>query len=397
MWRGLDERVSRILPFPKPRARGAPAAVACLLAALLAGCKQDDRISIAELQAREKELRQTEPVPIRSNDLALTELRPYVVGPGDVLLITMMGLTDAYSQTLVKVRVHSEGQIELPQVGPIKVAGLSLQQVEEAVMAAHVPQYVKVLSVFAELVGPEATTVMVAGGAAHPGLVSLQRNQRNILYALASAGGFGGTASSRVRVRPIRPEEEELVYDLADVNDVRRAMTARPLESGDIVTVEGAPSSAVYVTGLVNLPGPVLVPPDSSVSVLHAVYACGGLRDLLDPVEATLVRTLPDGKRAQVKLDLAGILAGKEPDVALRAGDILTVPHTTDTRLREWAINNLRVGPFSVGVAYDPLAQYNVHRALNEDNSFGRSIQQTLQYGIPNLLVPQVPIPGTAP
>lgn len=397
MWRGLAVRVHRMCHLSRYLARGAPFAAACLMAVWLAGCKQDDRISFAELQSREMGLRQTEPVPVRSTDLALNELRPYTVGPGDVLQITMTGLVDAYLPILVKVRVHSEGQVELPQVGPIKVAGMTLQQVEEAVIAAHVPQYVKVLSVYAELVGPEATTVMVTGGAAKPGLVTLQRNQRSILYALATAGGFGGTASTRVRVRPIRPEEDELVYDLADVNDVRRAMTARPLESGDIVTVEGASSSAVYVTGLVNLPGPVLVPPDSSVSVLHAVYACGGLRDLLDPVEATLVRTLADGKRAHVKLDLEGILAGKEPDIALRAGDILTVPHTSDTRLREWAINNLRIGPFSMGVAYDPLAQYNVHQALNEDLGFGRSIRQTLQYGIPNLLVPQVPIPATAP
>lgn len=381
-------------PLGGSAAVGPNAAVGLLVLSLLAGCA-DSRISMADLQEREKQFQAVDPVPVRPADLALSELRPYTVGNGDVLQITMMGLTEAYSTTLVKARVHSGGQIELPQVGAVKVAGLDLQHVEEAIIAAHVPEFLKSMAVYVELVSPETTTVMVTGAAAKPGLVTLTRNERNVLYALGSAGGFGGAASTRVRVRPIRPEEEELVYDLSKPNDVRRVLAGKPLESGDIVTVEGAQRDVVYVTGLVNLPGPVPVPADASVSVLHAVYAAGGTRDLLEPQEATLIRSLPDGSRAYVKLNLAGILGGTETDVALRAGDILTVPHTADTRVREWAMNNLRIGPFSVGTSYDPVAQYNVDRALDESNNngFRSSIRDSLQFGIPNLLIPQVPVP----
>lgn len=361
---------------------------------LIAGCA-DDRITLEQMYAREKELKQSEPIPIRATDLALTELRPYTLGLGDTIGLTMIGLAEGYAEMKLKCRVHPEGQIYLPLAGEVKIGGMTLQQAEAAIAAAYTPKYVKAMSVYVELAGPEATTVLVAGAAAKPGLVTLPTNQRTVLYALSNAGGFGGLASYKVRVRPIRPEEEELVFNLADPNDVRKAMTARPLESGDIVTVEGAQNNAVYVSGLVNAPGPVTVPIDSTISVMHAVYAAGGLRDMLEPQEATLIRTLPDGKRAHVKLELSSILTGKADDVPLHAGDILTVPHTADTRLREWAINNLRVGPFSVGVAYDPLSQYNIQRAIDDsDGGFRNSIRQTLQYGIPNLLVPQVPIPG---
>ncbi|MBI5866133.1 MAG: polysaccharide biosynthesis/export family protein, partial [Planctomycetes bacterium] len=362
MWRGQD--LLRLRSAGRGR-QGWRAALA-VGAGLLCGCA-DSRITVSQLQEREESLAKVEPLPVRAADLALSEVRPYTVGPGDILQVTMQGLADATAPTVIKTRVYSGGQIELPLVGSVMVVGKTLQQVDEEIVKAHVPAYVKHLAVFTELVNPETTTIMVTGAAGKPGLVTLPSNQRNVLYALATAGGFGGTSSTKVKVQPIRPEEEVLTYDLANVNDVRRAMTARPLESGDIVSVEGAATSVVYVTGLVNAPGPVAVPPDSSVSVMHAIYAAGGLRDWLEPVEATLVRTLPDGTRAFVKLDLADILSGKQLDTSLRAGDILTVPHTADTRVREWAINNLRLGPFSVGVAYDPLAQYNVHRALNEN------------------------------
>lgn len=361
---------------------------------MLAGCA-DDRITLEQMYAREKEQKQAEPIPVRMTDLGLTELRPYTLGLGDTVGLTMIGLAEGYAEMKIKCRVHPEGQVYLPLVGEVKVGGMTLQQAEAAIAAAYTPKYVKAMSVYVELAGPEATTVLVAGAAAKPGLVTLPTNQRTVLYALSNAGGFGGLASYKVRVRPIRPEEEELVYNLADPNDVRKAMTARPLESGDIVTVEGAQNNAVYVSGLVNAPGPVSVPIDSTITVMHAVYAAGGLRDMLEPQEATLIRTMPDGKRAHVKLELASILTGKADDVPLHAGDILTVPHTADTRFRDWAINNLRIGPFNMGVTYDPLSQYNVQRALDDSgNNFRSSIRQTLQYGIPNLLVPQVPIPA---
>jgi len=369
-------------------------AVFCLPVLFLsfAACNSDKRINVNELKEREDQLATAAPVDVRPADMSLTELRPYSIGPGDLLQVTMIGLTEPYQPTMLKARVHSQGQIEMPLVGRIQIGGKTLQQAEETIHQAHVPQFAQQLSVLVELVGADTTTIMVSGATTTRGLIALPSNQRNVLYALAAAGGFESGASGKVRVRPIRPTEGEAVYDLTNINDVRRALTARPLESGDMVVVEGAPTNSIYMTGLVNLPGPIEVPMAAELSVVHAVAAAGGLRDLLEPKEATLVRKLPDGERVRVKLNIASILSGDEPDVALRAGDILDIPHTADTRVREWALANLRLGPFTAGVAYDPLAQYNVNRAIRAETSgggdgIGSSIRQTLQFGIPNAIL----------
>mgnify|MGYP005854990347 CR=1 FL=1 len=372
-----------------------------LLGLVLSACARDVRISRVELEQMEHEILAAPPVlvePAAEQELALTDFRPYTIKVGDVLAIRMVGLgtseADRYAPTVLQLRVHKDGTIALPIVGGVRVEGLDLADAEQALIAAHVPNIVKELSVYIEPVAPETTTVLVLGAAARPGLTPLRFNERNVLYALAAAGGFGMDGSGRVRLRPVRTDREERVYDLTDVNDVRRAMLAPPLESGDVLEVEGSDVNAVYVNGLVNAPGAVPVPPAASTTVLRAIAASGGLRDYLTVKEATLVRTLADGREVHVKLDVGEMLAGRTPDMALRPGDILRVPHTADTMFQEWFVRNVMVGPFSVGVRYDPLGQYNANRALRRDDGrLQESIRQSLGSAIPGLLIPPVTAP----
>jgi polysaccharide export outer membrane protein len=360
---------------------------------LCAGCA-DSRISLEDLRAEERALAEVEPVQVNPEELELTELKPYTIGPGDVLTLTMVGLTDPFTELRIQVRVWENGQITLPLVGKVQVAGLDLEGVDKAIYGAYVPDFVKNLTVFTELSGPEGTTVIVTGPVDAAGPVILPNNRRNVLYALAMSGGFGPGTSGRVRVRPIRSDREELVYDLTEINDLRRALTAPPLESGDMLTIEPAEASAVYVTGLVNMPGPVPLPRNGDISLVRAVSSAGGLRDFLDPPEATLWRRLADGRQVRVKINLTDVMAGRAPDVQLHPGDVLDIPHTADTRFREWVAMNIKLGPFGVTAVYDPVADRRA-RILADDDSdvFRRTLLQTLGTGIPDLILPPVQQP----
>ena len=368
----------------------------------------DKRISPAELLTREQATTAVPAAEIDLAALALAEVHPYQVKSGDVLSIRMFGLgEDRYTPVALDLRVHDDGAIAPPLVGPIQVQGLTLIQVEQALIAAHVPKVVKDLSVFVQLGDAETTTVLVFGAVANPGLEKLRQNERNILYALAAAGGFGEAAraqgfsretTGRVRYRPINPQRQEVVYDLNDMNGLRSVLQAPPLESGDVLVVDAAETSAVYVDGIVNRPGPIMIPPRSTLSVLRAVTAAGGLRDLLTVRDATLIRTASDGADLHVKLNLSEMFAGREPDIALRPGDILHIPHTLDTFAQDWFFRNMMPGPFNVSLHYDPLAQYNATRALENNglnNSLGNSIRATLGSTIPNAFIPPVQQPTT--
>jgi len=369
-------------------------AVLLLLPLAGASCAKDARISVNEMKEREDLFAAVEAVKVQQKDIQLTDIQPYRVRPGDVLSLTLIGLQDPYGQMTIQVRVHDKGEVSLPLAGEVKVGGESLEGVEKAIVAAYVPKYVKSMSAYVQLVSPEGTTVVVTGAAANRGIVTLSGNQRNVLYALALSGGFTQGISGVVRVRPIRSDQPEYVYNLFDVNDLRRILQSPPLQSGDMIIVEAAPSSVIYTMGLLNSPGPIAVPPGTKLSVTRAVAAAGGLMDMLDPEYATLWRNLGDGKQVRVKVSLAKIMAGEEEDLLLQPGDILEVPHTLDTRARAWFLQNIRVGPFSVGTHYDPLAQWNTRRALRDDNNgFRDAVRDSLRYSIPNLLIPQVPTP----
>ena len=376
------------------------AAIAAAVCVWAVGCA-DSRISVQALKELEsqvdREMADDDIQTVEPAELGLRESHPYRVGPGDVLSVTLLGAADTndpYAATVLRVRVDDEGKIRLPLVGALEIAGLNLNQIEKAVIDAHVPDFVKDVTVHVEVVSAEVTTVIVSGAAAQRGMITLASNERNVLYALALAGGYAVGTSGVVTVRPLRPDAEERVYNLTRPDDVRRAMLAAPLESGDMIIVEAASNSAVYMTGLVNTPGPIAVPPDSSISLVRAVSAAGGLVDLLNPKEATLWRKMPDGQQVRVKVNIADIMAGEEPDLALRPGDILDVPHTAETRVLAWVLANVRLGPFSLGASYDPIAERRFQDALDDrgglNAGFGQSVLDTIRFGLPNIIVPPV-------
>lgn len=363
------------------------------LCVLVSGCA-DSRISIDALRDHEAKARAVEPQQFDPQQLSLTEVKEYTVGQGDVLALDLLGLQSEYSLDKILARVHDDGTITLPLVGVVQVAGLELGSAEEVIRKAYVPDYVKSLAVYVEIANANMTTVVVVGAAAQPGVVSLARNELNVLYALARSGGFGPGSSGRVQLRPIRSDREPLSFDLTEINDLRRALLAPPLESGDLIFVEASEVPAVYVTGLVNTAGPVSIPENGSLSVLRAIAATGGIREYMKVKEATLIRRLTNGEQVHVKLELGEMLAGNVEDVELQAGDILSIAHTPATFLQDWFLQNVVFGPTSIGVRYDPLAQYNANKALNDrflgGGSLQSSIRASLGSGIPNILIPPV-------
>jgi len=365
----------------------AAAGVALVQSALLTGCAHDARISVASLRRLEAATGKTAPVEVEPQQLELTDQQPYQVSPGDVLALKITGLQSHFEQTELRARVHGDGTISVPLLGEVPVHGLTLAEVESTLRDGYMPKYVKDLTVFAELEHAKETTVVVVGAAGRRGLVTLRDDKRNLLYALASAEAYSPAASGRVTVHPIRASEPAETYDFSSVNDLRRALTAPPLESGDMIVVEPADTSAIYATGLVNVPGAIPTLPGASMSVAQVIAAAGGLVDFLEPPEATLWHRLADGTHVRVKLDLAGILAGKQDDVALQSGDILDVPHTASTRIRQWFAQNIQIGPFGATAVYDPVAERRARTLANNNYSFRRTILDTIPLGIQDTLL----------
>ncbi len=353
------------------------------------GCA-DHRISLNQFLEMQEEMRQgnatSQPVasqPAGSQPVHDTEvdkyLGPYAVGPADVLAVTLNTAAQAAVLPPLQVRVNRKGEIELPLVGMVKVAGMQLEDVERAIQQAYVPKIYKDLIVHAELVAPESTNVLVVGAVTLPGLVQLRRTQRNLLYAIVGAGGVSNMASGAVTLRRIRRPAEEVTLNLMDPEQLRASLALDPLEQGDIVNVHAAVPNTVFVGGLVTAPRPQTYPPGTTITVLQAIAASGGLRTDVTPKEGTLIRRLPNGRDVHVKLDLDRMTTGKDPNIELAGGDILWIPHTIETQVQEWCNRNLffRAGvSATANVSYDAQGlEFLNSNARNARGGYGGNLQ----------------------
>ncbi|MFQ5413997.1 MAG: polysaccharide biosynthesis/export family protein [Phycisphaerae bacterium] len=330
-------------------ATAVPALVALAAVAGASGCS-DHRLDLASFMDMQRAMR----AAAAARTVAASEqhrgpqidqrLGPYRVGPNDVLTVTMTGADATTLFPPMDVRVDRYGEIDLPVIGGVQVGGMALVDIEDTIRASFVPHVVRQaedVSVHVTVTEPNLTRVLVVGAVVNAGLVPLRATERNMLHAIVGAGGVTSLGSGNATLRRIRRPAESITLNLTDPVDLAEAIALDPLEDGDIITVEAAIPNTVFVGGLVNGPAPQMYPPGTSVTFLQAIAAAGGLRTDVTPTEATLIRRMPDGKDAHVKIDLRAVASGRAPNIVLAGGDIVWVPETFGTRVQDFINRNI--------------------------------------------------------
>lgn len=137
----------------------------------------------------------------------------YPVGPGDILQVTV---TDLPEINKISVRVSGQGQITLPELGVLNVAGLSEEQASQLI-AEKARTYVRDprVNVFAQHFAGRNVNVM--GMVALPGTYALDSPSESILSVLGRAGGLKGTgeesAAQRVVLFPAGTGTQQLAMN----------------------------------------------------------------------------------------------------------------------------------------------------------------------------------------
>lgn len=346
------------------------------LVVAMGGCASDHLISFEDFLAMQKSLEVASTQEQSENPSVAVDLDaalgPAEVGPTDVLVVTVVDSGEAQFVPSLRARVNREGNINLPVIGKVSVGGKNLVDAEDAIRSAYVPSVLREAMVHVELVEPDLTKVLVVGAVTEPGLIPLQRNQRNLLYAIVGAGGASNAASGTTTLQRIRSPGIKHSFDLRDPVQLQQALALTPLEDGDVVSVEAAQPNTVYVGGLVHGIGPQQYPPSTEVTILQALAGAGGLRTDVAPRIGTLTRRMPDGNDVHVKLDLNRLATGKDPNIALVPGDILWVPDTWDTRVEDFINRNifLRAG---VSVTYSVTGIEYMNRNSQQSGDGGSS------------------------
>ena len=155
----------------------------------------------------------------------------YELDIGDMLDIQLVNK----KITLNHFPVKGDGSINIPEIGKIIIAGLSLSEASELIKSTISSTFIG-SKAFVSLEQVRDVNILVTGNTKNPGIYTLTGNS-NILHALSMAGGVNEFGSYREinLIRDNKVIETLDVYDLLidGVYDIKKR-----LRSGDVVFVE---------------------------------------------------------------------------------------------------------------------------------------------------------------
>jgi protein involved in polysaccharide export with SLBB domain len=171
----------------------------------------------------------------------------YIVGPGDLFALTIW----AQDATVQTAPVNPEGELVLPGVATIPVAGKTLARAKQDIREGLEALYRNV-QVDVSLVGLRSIEVNVIGNVVNPGTyvgTALDAASRLIL----AAGGLGENASRR-NIRITRRSGASLRVDLTRYERLGDLSANPPIVDGDVIFVPYR-KQEVLVDGGVESPG----------------------------------------------------------------------------------------------------------------------------------------------
>lgn len=170
----------------------------------------------------------------------------YLIGRGDQLKINFYGKeSESY-----EVNVDREGRINIPNLSPVEVAGLTFGEIKELIKA-KVAQEVIGVKAFVSLGKLRSMRILVLGEAHKPGSYSVS-SLTTVSHALFISGGVSEIASLRnIQVKRAGKVVANFdLYDLLIKGDSRNDIILKP---GDVVFIPPV-GSQVAVEGLVKRP-----------------------------------------------------------------------------------------------------------------------------------------------
>ena len=333
------------------------------------GCASDAMMASSlpyEWQAVEVTNAQT----IDLHRLASTSIPQDLISAGDVISVDIGFGRQKTDDLSLKVRVQTNGQIELPHIGSVSVMGLNLIEAEDAIQAAAMTQGVyQHPQVTVEMSRPKMNRITVVGAVNKPGVVELRPGDSDLLQAITSAGGLSKEAGTIVEVRnagfqsgnssgsprpaiangvPLgisqisgesidlsSPSENSKSHrvDLASLSTGTTEIP--PLVDGMVVSVSKLDLMPVTVDGLVKSPGRFDYPVGKNMTVVEAVSLARGMSNPAADKIYVIRRRPGTQEPGLIELSYKEAIRHGQENILLQPGDVVSVEHTSATRMME--------------------------------------------------------------
>lgn len=241
------------------------------------------------------------------------------IGTGDLLNIVVFDTPELTTS----VRVTQDGEINLPVLGLMKLAGLSTSEasikIEEELRNRRLILDPHVTIFVAEYASQGAT---VMGEVRAPGVYPTL-GTRKLLDMISLAGGVITTAGKAVSIVHRNDPQHPVTVALQSGPATMYAQENPVILPGDTIIVSKA--GVIYVVGDVLKPGGFLIDNNTPVSLMQSLTLAGGWDKTAALSKTKLIRKTTEG-REEVDVDLKRIAYGSQADIPVKDGDILFVP-----------------------------------------------------------------------
>jgi polysaccharide export outer membrane protein len=243
----------------------------------------------------------------------------YVLGPGDVLEISVLRLDEFRAQ----VTVGPTGKLSYYLVDDIQAAGLTTSQLRNE-LQDRLKTFIREPVVLVRITEYRSQKVFVLGQVTAPGLYSL-RGSTTLIEALAMAGGV--TANAYLRGAYLVREGQLVIVDFPALVERGNTQENVPLRPNDVIFIPDRSARKVFVLGEVKSPSAIVL--DKDMTLLDAIATAGGFTHDANAKTVAVIR----GGLSQPQLmtvDLESVLKGTDfaANLLLEQRDVVFVATT---------------------------------------------------------------------
>jgi protein involved in polysaccharide export with SLBB domain len=235
----------------------------------------------------------------------------YIIGPGDQLQIAVWGQVQAN----LRVYVDRSGQIYIPQVGQISVAGVHYSELEEH-LKHEISKVFKNFNLTVSLGRLRSIQVVVVGNARYPGTYTIGALS-TLVNAIFASGGPAPQGSLRhIQVRRDGATITDFdFYDLLIKGDKSKDIRLQP---GDVIYIPHV-GPLVAISGSVNTPAIYEMKDNSTLGDL--IEVAGDLSTVADTSKVTVDRFADHSARKTLEFPFDA----QSRSLPVKDGDIVRV------------------------------------------------------------------------
>ncbi len=272
--------------------------------------------------------------------------REYHIGTGDVLLLKIDQLLEPDKETVLKVEVDRNGLIYLPILNHITVGGMTVDDVQKALLSTLASHYIKNPRVDVSVDSFESKKVLVLGEVKKPGPVSLKYDSVPVLEAINEAGGLTSNVSPYVEIMRgayknfsnLGSSDNSVEYRNYRSNQYQRELVplARVLgegnldqinpvvRPGDVVRILPISEGYVYFSGEFMQRGSRQY--RRPFTLMQALAVAGGPTNIAKIKDCRILRRNSDGTEREIHINVDKVIKGENENIMLACNDTLIMP-----------------------------------------------------------------------